>query len=58
MIRRPRAIAPEVTMTTSSPLAVQLADLRADAVQHVRAERAVLAGDDRGAEFRDDGHRG
>ena len=43
----PRAIAPEVTITTSSPPPVQLGDLGADLVEHVGAQGAVVAGDDR-----------
>ena len=35
---------------------MQLGDLRADAVEHVAAQRALLSGDDRRAEFRDHGH--
>ena len=35
---------------------VQLGDLRADAVEHVAAQRTVFTGDDRRAEFGDHGH--
>ena len=35
---------------------MQRADLLADGVEDVRAQLAVVAGDDRGAEFRDHGH--
>ena len=35
---------------------VQLGDLRADAVEDVGPERALVSGDDRGAEFGDHGH--
>jgi hypothetical protein len=38
------------------PAPVQLADLRADRVEHVRAQLTALSGDYRGAEFGDDGH--
>ena len=36
---------------------LQLADLGADAVKHVGAQRAVVGRDDRGSELGDDGHR-
>ena len=36
--------------------ALELGDLRADAVEHVGAQLAVVGGDDRGAELHDQGH--
>ena len=52
----PRAIAPEVTITTSSPPCSQRGDLRADRVEHVGAQLAVVGGDDRGAQLYDQRH--
>ena len=37
---------------------MQLGHLRADAVEHVRAQLAVVVGDDRRAELYDHGHGG
>ena len=53
----PRAIAPEVTTTTSTPRRVQRGDLLADPGDDGQAQRAGVLGDDRGAELDDgDGH--
>ena len=54
----PRAIAPEVTITTRSPPCSSCGDLLADGVEHVGAQLAVVGGDDRGAELDDQGHGG
>ena len=53
----PRAIAPEVTTTTSTPASVQRRDLLADPGDHGQPQRAGVLGDDRRPELDDgDGH--
>ena len=56
--RIPRAIAPLVTMTTSSPAGVPGGDRRAHAVEHVARAPRRLVGDDARAELEHDRRHG